>query len=62
MNHIGARDVLDYRLLVPVMFTFPYVLTKHCGVVPGMVDRWHHLLLLSLYVYIYVCHNQTESW
>ena len=43
---------LDYtRLLVPVMFTFPYVLTKHCGVVPGLVDRWHHLLLVSLYVY-----------
>ena len=33
------------------MFTFPYVLIKHCGVVPGSVDRWHHLLLLSLYVY-----------
>ena len=28
--------------------TFPSVLTKQCGVVPGMIDRWHHLLLLSL--------------
>ena len=36
------------RLLVPEKFTFPSVLTKHCGMVPGMVDRWHHLLRLSL--------------
>ena len=24
------------------------MLTKQCGVVPGLVDRWHHLILLSL--------------
>ena len=33
---------------VPKELTFPYVLTKQCGVVPGLVDRWHHLMLLSL--------------
>ena len=40
------------RLLVPKTLTFPSVLTKQCGVVPGMVDRWHHLVLLSLEVVI----------
>ena len=28
--------------------TFTSVLIKHCDVVPDMVDRWHHLALLSL--------------
>ena len=29
-------------------WTLRSVLTKQCGVVPGMVDRWHHLVLLYL--------------
>ena len=40
----------ETRLLVPKELTFPSVLTKQFGLVPGMVDRWHHLVLLSLEV------------
>ena len=36
------------RFLVPKQLTFPSVLTKQSGVVPGMIDRWHHLLIPSL--------------
>ena len=36
------------RLLVPKKVTSPPALTKQCGVVLDMVDRWHHLVLLSL--------------
>ena len=36
--------------IVPKQFTFPSALNKLRGVVPGMVDRWHHLILLSLEV------------
>ena len=36
------------RFLVPKQLTFPSVLTKQSGVVPGRIDRTHHLLLLSL--------------
>ena len=32
----------------PKKLTSSPVLTKQCGVVPGMVDRWHHLILRSL--------------
>ena len=38
------------RLLVLKELTFPFVLIKQCGVVPDMLDRWHHLVLLSLKV------------
>ena len=31
-------------LIVPGKLTFPSFLTKQCGVVPCMVDRWHHLV------------------
>ena len=55
-----ASVIPETRLLVTEKFTFPSVLTRHCGVVPGIVDRWHHLLLLSLRVYM--CHTQTEFW
>ena len=34
------------------MLTLPSVLTKQCGVVAAMVDRWHHLVLLSLVVLV----------
>ena len=32
-------------LLVPNELAFNSVLAKQCGVVPGMVDRWHHHLI-----------------
>ena len=38
--------------------SFPSVLTKQCGVVPGMVDRCHHLIIISLEV---LDHTRT-SW
>ena len=44
--------VLPYpmtRFLVPKKLKSQSVLTKQCGVVPGAVDRWHHLILQSLY-------------
>ena len=31
--------------LVPKKLTFPFMLSKQCGVVPGMVDRCHHMIL-----------------
>ena len=40
-------------LPVPTELTFPSVLTKQFGVVTGMVDKWHHLVLLSLNVLSY---------
>ena len=40
-------NVCKTRFLVPKKLTFPSVLTKQCGVVPGMVDRWHHLIIRS---------------
>ena len=45
---IRTEQTVDLRLLVPKELTFLSVLTKQCGVVPGLVDRWHHLILLSL--------------
>ena len=45
------------KLIIPEKLTFPSVLTKQCGVVSDMVDRWHHLTLLSLEIF----YSQTES-
>ena len=39
----GNACRMQYRLECPKMF--PSVLTKQCGEVPAMVDRWHHLVL-----------------
>ena len=39
----------------PTIKLLDLVLTKQCGVVPGMVDRRHHHILLSLDI-------QTEPW
>ena len=38
------------RFLVPKVLVFLSVLTKQFCVLPSMVDRWHHLILLSLKV------------
>ena len=46
------------RLLVPKKLTSPSVLTKQWGVVPGIVDKWHHLVLLPLEI---LYRTQTES-
>ena len=41
----GKDQVRIYtRLLVPKDLTFSSVLTKQCGVVPGLVDRWQRLV------------------
>ena len=48
------------RFLVPKKLTSPPVLTKKCGVVPGRVDRWHHLILGSLKVLVILKLNPGE--
>ena len=35
------------RHLVAEKFSFPALFTNHCGVVPAMGDRWHHLVFVS---------------
>ena len=44
----SACLLVDYRLQVPKKLTFLSELTKQCGVVQAMVDRWHHLVLLTI--------------
>ena len=51
-EQVPALCVNETRLSVTKELTFPSVLTKQCGAVPGMVGRWHHLVLLSLEVVI----------
>ena len=46
MTYIVPTRVGFYKSL-----KVPSVLTKQCGEVPGMVDRWHHLVLLSLEIF-----------
>ena len=55
-----TRDImLGWVPIVPEKLTLNLSqLTDLCGVVPAIVDRWHHLVLLSLKV---LCHTQTES-
>ena len=43
-----SLEIKARQCLVPKELTFPSVLTKQCALVPDMVDRWHHLVLLSL--------------
>ena len=38
--------------LVPKKLTLPSGFTKQCGVVPGVVDRWQHLVFLSLEIFV----------
>ena len=49
------------RLLVPKNFIFPSVLANLCGVVPGIVDKWHHLILQSLEVILKLSSARTTS-
>ena len=47
-------DLLVYRsVMYPQGRTFKYGMGgRLCGEVPGMVDRWYHLILPSLKVFI----------
>ena len=47
--HTALTDI-DFRLFVHKELTLPSILTKLCGVLKVIVDRWHHLILLSLEV------------
>ena len=44
-----VRALDNSSILVPKELIFTTVLIKQCGEVPDMVDRWHHLMLLTLW-------------
>ena len=51
-SEVDMQVSAETRLLVHKQLMFPSVWTKQSGLVPGMVDRWHHLILLSVEILV----------